>query len=204
MKEMIEKQMHELVMMAYKAGYEDGKDEAYKSPLPTQDAYNNGLHDAWECAKKILSVHGEGYSARDYEVFGVDDVFDLPASEAVKRLKEWENEQEKKEENKLHSTCKYYESYPFSAICKSCVGHDRWETKHDDEIKIGDEVVYVGGGINHNSKGVVIGVHENWAEVRFKTSWNCVGVHIDTLRKTYRHFPQIEEVLLAIKGGEKE
>ena len=69
----------------------------------------------------------------------------------------------------------------------------------DAEIKVGDEVIYCGGA-HDGSVGVVLGTEKDWVEVRFKSSWNCVGVHKDSLTKTGRHFSQIEEVLEQMKG----
>lgn len=73
----------------------------------------------------------------------------------------------------------------------------------DAEIKVGDEVIYCGGGAHDGSVGVVIGAEEVWREVRFKCSWSSVAVCKDTLTKTGRNFPQIAEVLEQMKGEEE-
>lgn len=75
------------------------------------------------------------------------------------------------------------------------------EKQTDDEIKVGDEVIY--NGNPHNGEvGLVIGLCEKWVEVRFKSRWNCVGVYRDTVTKTGRSFPQIAEVLKQMDGGD--
>lgn len=75
------------------------------------------------------------------------------------------------------------------------------EKQTDDEIKVGDEVIY--NGNPHNGEvGLVMGLCENWVEVRFKSRWNCVGVYRDTVTKTGKSFPQIAEVLKQMDGGE--
>ena len=76
--------------------------------------------------------------------------------------------------------------------------------KQTDEIKVGDEVIYQGGGIDDGSKGVVIGTCDKWCEVRFISSWTAVGVYNDTLTKTGRHFPQIAEILKQMQENENE
>jgi len=74
----------------YQQGYINGKNEAYKSPVPVQDAYNNGLHDAWECMRKIESLPNSTY----INIFGnrplaqVIEIFS--ASEAIAKIKEYE------------------------------------------------------------------------------------------------------------------
>lgn len=69
--------------------------------------------------------------------------------------------------------------------------------KVDDEIRVGDEVIYQRKSPDpHNGeKGVVIGISGNWREVRFLSNWSSIGVQKDSLIKTGRHFSQIEEVL---------
>lgn len=77
--------------------------------------------------------------------------------------------------------------------------------KVDDEIRVGDEVIYQRKSSDpHNGeKGVVIGIGGNWREVRFLSNWSSVGVHKDSLIKTGRHFSQIEEVLKQIQEVEE-
>lgn len=57
-----------------------------------QEAYNNGLNDAWECANKIYDFSGKELS----EVFpeSQEIPFDsYSASEAIARIKEYEEQQ---------------------------------------------------------------------------------------------------------------
>ena len=97
----------------YKQGYDEGKDECSYGKLK----YQQGLNDAWECAKKMeLLTCGEvaeifGEQALTYfgnsktpEIFGLINQY--PASEAIAKIKEYEEKQ-----------------------------------KVDDEIKVGDEVL---------------------------------------------------------------
>lgn len=91
----VEKQIHNLVAIAYKAGYEDGKDEAYQSPVPTQDAYNNGARDAWECVKSIII---ECYGLRESIFDGNSCVISIMEKysplEAIERVNKYKEKQE--------------------------------------------------------------------------------------------------------------
>lgn len=93
----IQQQAADIIRQAYdkgyKAGYVDGKDEAYKNPVPTQDAYNDGLRDAWECARKIVTMD---WSIMD-DKCGIDFKYycftAYSASEAIAKIKEYEEQQ---------------------------------------------------------------------------------------------------------------
>lgn len=63
--------------------------------------YEDGLNDAWECARKLVLLKGDGgVPSSDYkEVFGTDEseyiIFkDVPVSEVLSNLKEYEAKQE--------------------------------------------------------------------------------------------------------------
>lgn len=124
--------------------------------------YEDGLNDAWECAKNLLK--GEYDQYKRFEIFGntdVDNIFTLlTGAEALAKLKKYEEEQKK-------------------AV----------------EIKIGDEVIN-----DEEWKGVVTWINPNgeYMEVMLEdgttTQWKKAS-----LKKTGRHFPQIEEVLKQIK-----
>lgn len=121
------------------------------------------------------------------------------AAEAMAKIKEYEEKQ------KTCDTCQYG-GHTLQDIrkCIYCDGRNGWTPKQneDAEIKVGDEVIYCGGGAHDGSVGVVIGAENSWREVRFKSCWNCIGVWKDSLTKTGRHFSQIEEVLKQMKGEE--
>ena len=109
--------MTELFENGYDQGYEDGKaatpftdtEEAKKT------AYEQGLNDAWDAAKKLCQSvkYGgiEEYCSEIFEItpFETFDVFDYTASEAIAKIKVYEDKQ-----------------------------------KQDAEIKVGDEVTHDG------------------------------------------------------------
>lgn len=95
MNENIENQIIGFAVDIYNIGYVEGvkdgtiKSESYISGKE-QEAYDKGLREAWECAKTIISPNGERRSVTNFEVFGVENVFELTANQAIKKLKEYE------------------------------------------------------------------------------------------------------------------
>ena len=163
----IKNKIHELVENAYVMGHEDGlKDGKESVQIDETEAYECGLNGAWEYARKIYSLS----AGEIINIFGGCSTWvNYSASEAIAKIKEYEEKQAK-----------------------------------DAEIKVGDEVIYHGRGArigaHDGAIGVVLGTEKEWVGVRFKSSWNCVGICKDKLTKTGRHFPQIEEVLEQMKG----
>ena len=88
----LEMQIHKFAEQMYNAGYNAGTSD--RSP-EIQKAYERGLNDAWECAKKIYNdnsffvneeIFGKGRSH-----FGkITD--DYSASEAIAKMKEYEKQ----------------------------------------------------------------------------------------------------------------
>lgn len=156
----------------YDQGYKDGKDEAYKSPVPTQDAYQQGLDDAWECAKKIaLNLCDGGIDVSILSrIFGVSG--DVPfkilknfsAQEAIGKIKEYEEK------------------------TKQVYG----------EINVGDEVITNVTGY----KGVVVGVSSSGRLSVLFNEYDFPQIEDGIYRKTGRHYDGIEEILKAMRDEE--
>ena len=98
--------MTELFENGYDQGYEDGKaatpftdtEEAEKK------AYEQGLNDAWECARKISMPENEGgMSVKALQsIFGkAREIFNCTASEAIAKIKEYEEKQKADDEIKV-------------------------------------------------------------------------------------------------------
>lgn len=97
-----EPDMEQVRKEAYDKGYDDatakiGSDER----AIAEKAYQKGLSDAWEAARKVTQVRKYGgYGDCLEEVFGRHrvpwDVFDYSASEAIEKI--WQYEQEKEEQ----------------------------------------------------------------------------------------------------------
>jgi hypothetical protein len=88
----------------YKSGLNDGNINDGTFAAKVKEAYDNGLNDAWECAKKIVTDTGLNYEELG-EIFGytsMDTIFgNFSASEAVTKVKEYEDEQ-KKPDDEIH------------------------------------------------------------------------------------------------------
>ena len=113
------KQTSEIIMQAfdkgYKQGYMDGKDEAYKNPVPTQDAYQRGLDDAWEAARIIYGMNKDTRLVTTAFVH-YETVFDnYSASEAIAKIKEYEEKQ-----NNSCSFCIHCEMCGWIEAHKNC------------------------------------------------------------------------------------
>lgn len=92
----------------YKQGYEDGKQVVLCDCKENMDnEYNRGLNDAWDAAKKLCrSVKYGGIEEHCSEIFEKTpfetfDVFDYIASEAIAKIKEYEDKQKQDAEIKV-------------------------------------------------------------------------------------------------------
>ena len=92
---------------AYQQGYADAKSELNVIDLAHKEIdrkYVQGLEDAWEAARKI--VHDEGLSIQEVgEIFGTVSfnriVMENTASEAISKIKEYEEQQKQDTEIKV-------------------------------------------------------------------------------------------------------
>ena len=95
----------------YNQGYSDGlADGNINSGLfadKVREAYNNGLEDAWECARKLL--YEDSLSRDILTELGADTfcgvIQNCSASEAIAKLKEYE--EQKKQSEKSCKDCKH-------------------------------------------------------------------------------------------------
>lgn len=125
---------------------------------PIGKTYEDGLNDAWECAKKVLCDSGCNLVELE-DIFGnhtIDGIFNTyTASEAIDAIEKYESER----------------------------------------IKVGDEVKY------RSVVGVVLEHDDNSTSV-MKTNGNVSTIYNKRdLKKTGRHFPQIEELLQKMQEG---
>lgn len=88
----------------YKSGLNDGNINDGTFAAKIKEAYNNGLNDAWECAKKIATDTGLNYEELG-EIFGYTSMDTIltrfSASEAIDRIKKYEDKQ-KKVDDEIH------------------------------------------------------------------------------------------------------
>ena len=88
---MIENQKSEL-RTAYDKGYNQGvKDTDFQLAISKRqdEAYKQGLHDAWECCKRFWQ--SDENTCRDiFNIICWEDFFDLSPSEAIEKFKEYD------------------------------------------------------------------------------------------------------------------
>ena len=141
---------------AYDKGFEDGKELC---PLPEvchNNAYQNGLSDAWEAARKIADMpYGDG--EKIFSVGGWHIIEKCTADEVIEKLKTYEQE----------------------------------------EFHVGDEFE------NENGKKFVV-TKMNGKEIDryIDDDGNTyrMNVKYKVMRKTGRHFPEIDAVLEKMRG----
>ena len=157
---------------AYQKGFEARQHEA------TTLEYQQGLNDAWACAKKIFGYEIDGGLPLDElrNVFGVKDVpfctadiFRInTASEALAKIKAYEEQQKA------------------------------------DEIKVGDEVCFVFAGGETIEPFIVFSIKDDNGKKYYEgiqvSDGRWVGGGLKYY-KTGRHFPQVAELLETMKGG---
>ena len=99
------------------------------------NAYNKGLEDAWECARKII---GLGEPTDVVGCAGLRDfICGYSASEAIARLKKYE-EKQKKTEKKIDrscESCRFADLQPHEFPCCACsqAYMSRWELQKGAE-----------------------------------------------------------------------
>lgn len=100
----------ERMKRCYDFGYEDGQKEKLANAMihdhevAEKKAYEQGLNDAWECAKKLCqsAMYGgsEEYCREIFELtpFEIVDVFDYSASQCIEKVKAYEKRQKQTED----------------------------------------------------------------------------------------------------------
>ena len=105
------KQMDECLHHAYDRGYKKGFDDGHEKGMidgvmnidVNEVSYVKGLNDAWECARELmLSTEDSGIdNEKIEEIFGYSYYYvlkDYSASEAIAKIKEYEEKQKKADE----------------------------------------------------------------------------------------------------------
>ena len=142
------------------------------APVDVEKAYQRGLNDAWECARRLLfNVEDGGMSTSELcEIFHRNGFYnilkDYSAQEVMKRIEDHE--------------------------------------KQKDAIKVGDELEQITNSGNPTGVSCIVtnigddkfnGITEDGKAV------TCSSQIYRWWRKTGRTFPQIEEVLKAMREG---
>lgn len=115
----------EVTADAYQRGYETGYKDGYNEPGKNQqEAYQRGLNDAWECAKKITYMDSikRKEILRECLIRKIQEIYS--ASECIEKILQYEQEKEElKEEQSV--TAEEIMRQSLDAFCrntKSCEG----------------------------------------------------------------------------------
>lgn len=199
----------------YKQGFKDGNyDKEFFCNLNFEHGTNKGLDDAWELVRKLRHSSYEGTYSDDEkrDIFGYvssDSILtNLLASEAVKRVKAWE-EKQKAGTIQQERDCEHCSNVYGTLGCCTTVsnkwvysceeGHKQYAERHkaDDEVKVGDEVI--DGKVFNSGKGIVTFV----SPIVIYVLWydGSTGRRkLEDIKKTGRYFGKITEVLEQMKG----
>lgn len=109
MNERIEQQIYEFVEQIYRTGYADGTNNTAKEfKIELKRAKEDGLAEAWEYARKLmLSTEDGGMDPQDIKwIFGFENshyyvLKGCSASEAITKIKEYEEKQKQDAEIKV-------------------------------------------------------------------------------------------------------
>lgn len=226
-----QKAIETILAEVYECGYEEGRCKGYKNrcieeEFQNTNKYECGLNEAWEAAKKIVCT--EGYKWTELEnMFNsrtLSQIFNTyTASEAIEKIKEYEEEQEKPvfkvgdrvrtlvDKDKLG-----IERFPVGTIgevtdidenaIEVSVNGGKWYYLKK-EIELANDVILVGDEVyrlNANYHGVVTAVWEAGGVVkteRLTQSGKLACDDASLLHRTGRRFPEIVNVLKKMQEG---
>lgn len=191
----------ERMKRCYDYGYEDGQKEKlanamiYDHEVAEKKAYERGLNDAWEVARKLVHPRLGGYTEEQKQrIFGEyvssDSILqNFTAPEAIAKIKAYEDKQKCKECKKTKDPIFY----------GHCVGECDYAKQTEDEIKVGDEVTHDG------AKFIVLNIDSQTSVYCLDTRGRTpIFTNIHNLTKTGRHFDEIEKVLEQMKKKDNE
>lgn len=214
-REELEKIVHEFTIKIYHEGFEDGSADV---KTRVESAYEKGLEDAWECARKIILSCGEGgFDAGTIEdIFGMsyhDVLKECKPNKAIELIKEYEERQ--KDDEKSCGTCKHLMRISCGAYpCTDCPRDTlpKWEPNqtdatdmNDGNIKVGDEVRIKGSDpVKDNCDyGVCTRSLPNVNTIYVMRRDGSSGEeNKDEWYRTGRFFSQVAEVLKLLRGEE--
>lgn len=104
-------EIREIRRREYQLGYYNAiNEEVDKWKESFDEGYQRGLEEAWECARKIVDM-SEKQLSKDYELVSLYHVFnEMSASEAMQKIKDYEERQEKWKEDNSTATDGYAET----------------------------------------------------------------------------------------------
>lgn len=116
----IENHVKDVYNQGYSDGLADGNINIGIFADRIREAYNNGLEDAWECARKLLF---DSSLPRDILTeLGADSfcgvIQKCSASEAIEKIKEYE--EQKKQSEKSCDNCRFADLTAYEFPCSAC------------------------------------------------------------------------------------
>lgn len=171
----LKKQVNEFMNCAYQRGYDNGKLDAEKDDEKKTDAltdkayydgYNSGAFEAWSCAREISLLDSNFASVEE-----VKNILKVFGTDNIYNI--------------LHDYT------PQDAIKRL----KDYEKKQNDEIKVGDEVY----NLDPENVRVVTAIYDDnkgyKQAVQICKNGKYVVDKVDTLKKTGKHYDEIESIL---------
>lgn len=125
----IENRVRHVYNQGFNQGFDEGRGCKYEQ-IDIEAAYQRGLDDAWKCARTLCDTDvGEAQ-----KIFGMSwwRVFDkMSATEAMQKLKEYEEKQTEEKTDKSCESCRFVELEEHEFPCSVCsASHTfRWEPR---------------------------------------------------------------------------
>lgn len=227
-KEEIINALADVCKRARKEGYEEADSNQRANAIY---AYERGLDDAWECARKIIdsatSVEGCEWFE---EIFGkgtITNIFkEYSASEIIVKIKEYEEKQKAIGDEMCKYVLREIDNsglegfrccneqhikkahsgwcYPMCAInvkCSTCEDYEPKQKQTDDEIKVGDEVDVP----QLDCKGIVIAeANKETILVLSEYMDGLLRTEKHNVKKTGRYFSEIGEMKKKMQVDDKD
>ena len=136
----IENRVSHVYNQGFNHGFEEGRGCKYEQS-DIEAAYQRGLDDAWKCMEKICAevIDGGLDSNTLKQIFGTAIIVNIfktnSASEAMAKLKEYEEKQPEEKTDKSCESCRFVDLQEYEFPCSACsASHTfRWEARKGAE-----------------------------------------------------------------------
>lgn len=185
----------------YNVGYEDCLKDQQKVK---DEAYKQGLEDAFECCKRIIKLSPD-MQEDIFNMSGDHFIFDAySADEAIDIIKRYDDKHNciercckncKHSENGMVGNSKRCEACYYDRVARANTLFEPMETDNS-KIEVGDEVKRAD---IDKSLVIIKFTEEGWA-LGMNEEGNILDVKLSVYKKTGKHFNQIAEVFNSLKG----
>ena len=129
----IENRVRHVYNQGYSVGLAEGNINSGLFADKVREAYNNGLEDAWECARKIFKSECATMKYIFHTAYYPEIILNNSPTEAIAKLKEYEEQQKQSEEkpDKSCDDCRFADLTLHEFPCSVCsASHTfRWEAR---------------------------------------------------------------------------